>query len=347
MVFRKKLLLLLTSAALLSACGGGGGGGGDPAVIGGGDNASGGGGAPIEQPGSGTVIPATDQQLNGYLQIGGNAVIYIPGDRELLYDEYAYNATYIEPFETGRMFTGEEVYTDIAAGLTEEERSNPALEIRPEVAAPAAPIASFGFRVVNEVQSEAGGIQTGAQSVIGRVAFDFVERSTTAAGNPERMTFIIDNVELGTNTAGRLITARARGDAQVYVSGVNAAGTAVNATIPAAVNSVRLMPLSYVLDNYGDTSAQVLLIDLEQAFSQAGERLAALHNVRGDFDMHVTLSSLKMVRPEKIRTDPNDPDPAWPRRDLVGKTIEMNGHAPVAGAGVSGRVWVRGHVNPR
>lgn len=346
MVFRKKLLLLLASAALLSACGGGGGGGKDPVVGGVGDGVSGGGGTPTE-PGSGTVIPATDQKLNGYLQIGGNAVIYIPGDRELLYDEYAYNATYIEPFETGRMFTGEEVYTDIAAGLTEQERSNPALEIRPEVAAPAAPIASFGFRVVNEVQSEAGGIQTGAQTVVGRIAFDFVERSTTAAGSPERMTFIIDKVELGTNTAGRLITARALGDAQVYVSGVNAAGTAVNAAFPAAVNSVRLMPLSYVLDNYGDTSAQVLLIDLEQAFSQAGERLAALHNVRGDFDMHVTLSSLKMVRPEKIRTDPNDPDPAWPRRDLVGKTIEMTGHTPVAGAGVSGRVWVRGHVGQR
>ena len=65
--------------------------------------------------------------------------------------------------------------------------------------------------------------------------------------------------------------------------------------------------------------------------------------LRGEFDMHVTLSPLeKFVRPYK----PVTIDPEWTLRDLVGKTIQMTGHAPVTGAGVSGRVLVREHVTP-
>ena len=338
MLGKKNLVLVLASALLMAACGGGGGGNNNSSGVGGGDTV-GGGGTPTD-PGSGPSNPAVDQKLNGYLELGGNSLIYVPGDRRLMWG-YAYNAVYLDFFENGRDFQGNEVFADIASGLSQEQMNDPAIQIRPEVAAPAAPIASFGFRVLHEVKRAAGVNQTGAQTVVGRVAFDFEERATTAGGRPERMTFIIDQIELGTNADGTLVTARALPDAKVYVTGTNAQGVTVNETISAPTNSVRLMPLSVVLDNYGDPTARVLQIDLEQAFSLAGNRLAAMHNMSGDFDMHVTLSSLKIVRPEKIRTDPNDPDPAWPEQDMVGKTIEMAGHTPVSGAGTSGRAWVR------
>jgi hypothetical protein len=341
MLDKKRISILLASAMLMAACGGGGGGNNPPAAGGDGTNNPST-GNPTDDSG-GDNIPSTDQRLNGYLEIGANQLIFIPGDRERLYG-FDYNGGPIEYFE-GKNYTGGETGTnlDIAAGGTAQDMTNPAVEIKPSVPAPAAPIASFGFRVKNEVYSSAGVVRQGVQTAVGRVAFEFVERASTAGGNAERMTFIIDKVELGTNANGGLITARAQDGAQVYVSGTNAAGVTVNETIPAPANSVRLMPLYHVADHNGDESAQVLQIDLEQAFSQAGDRLLALHNLRGEFDMHVTLSSLeKFVRPYKAVTI----DPEWTLRDLVGKSIEMTGHAPVTGAGVSGRVLVREHVTP-
>lgn len=343
MLDKKRISILLATAMFVAACGGGGGGDKTPAA--GGDDTS---NPSTENPPDNPDdedIPSTDQRLNGYLEIGANQLIFIPGDRnrDRLYG-FDYNGGPIEYFE-GKNYTGGETGTnfDIAAGGTAQDMTNPAVQIKPSVPAPAAPIASFGFRVANELYSSAGVVRPGVQTAVGRVAFEFVERATSAGGNPERMTFIIDKVELGTNANGGLITARAQEGAQVYVSGTNAAGVTVNETIPAAANSVRLMPLYYVADHNGDESAQVLQIDLEQAFSQAGERLLALHNLRGEFDMHVTLSPLeKFVRPYK----PVTIDPEWTLRDLVGKTIQMTGHAPVTGAGVSGRVLVREHVTP-
>jgi hypothetical protein len=337
---KRKISILLAAAMLVAGCGGGGGGNNTPNT--GGDGTTnpntGGDNPPDNSGGDNNPVPSTDQRLNGYLEIGANQVVFIPGDRKLMYG-FAYNAGPIEYFE-GKDFSGGEADTNlnIAPGGTEQDLADPAVEIKPSVLAPAAPIASFGFRVKNEMYSNAGVLQTGVQNAVGRVAFEFVERSSTAGARAERMTFIIDKVELGTNANGTLVTARAQPGAQLYVSGTNANGDTVNETIPVAENSVRLMPLTQVADHNGDTSAQVLQIDLEQAFSQAGQKLVALHNLRGEFDMHVTLSSLeKMVRPYK----PVTIDPEWTLRDLVGKTIEMNGHAPVSGAGLSGRVLVR------
>jgi hypothetical protein len=346
MSYKKKFLLLLATAALMTACGGGGG---DTTGLGGGDSDGG-----ITNPDTGNnpdtgsnpdtvnnppdnsddgTIPSNDQQLNGYLQISANQLVFIPADRKQMYG-YSYNGSPIEYFE--------ETGLEIASGGTESDMG---AEIPPSAIAPAAPIANFGFRVLNEVQSDAGGIQAGVQTAVGRVALDFVERADSAgilAGErPERMTFIIDQVELSTDAGGRLVSSRALENAKVYVTGVNAAGTAVRDTIAAPADSVRLMPLYHVADNYGDTTAQVLMVDPEQAFSQAGERLSALHTLRGEFDMHLTMSPVKMVRPSKPVTD----EPALERRDLVGRPIEMTNHVTVNGSGVSGRVWIRRNVN--
>lgn len=337
MSYKKKFMFFLAVAALVTACGGGGGGSGDNNSIG-----SPGGGSDTTNPDTGGNppdnseagnIPSTDQQLNGYLQISANQLVFIPADRKQMYG-FSYNGSPIEYFE--------ETGLEIAAGGTDADMS---AEIPPSAIAPAAPIASFGFRVLNDVQSEAGGTQAGAQTAVGRVAFDFVERADSAgilAGErAERMTFIIDQVELATDAGGYLVSARALADARVYVSGVNAAGTVVQDSLPAPTNSVRLMPLYHVADHYGDTSAQVLMVDPEQAFSQAGQRLAALHHLRGEFDMHLTLSSVKMVRPSKPVTD----EPALDRRELIGQPIGMSRHNAVNGAGVSGKVWIRRNPN--
>lgn len=341
MLEKKKLALLLATALFITACGGSG----NDATNVGGINTP----PPVNDPDPPTgtddpstpppddpddpddpdPIPATDQRLNGSLHMSANQLVFIPADRRQMYG-YSYNGSPIEYFE--------QIGLDIATGGTQEDMD---AEIPPSAIAPAAPIASFGFRVLNEVQRETGGIQTGAQTVIGRVGLDFIERPDSAgilAGeSAERVTFIIDNIELSTDEGGRLVSARALPNSQVYVAGVNAAGVPVQETLAAPENSVRLMPLYYVADHWGDTTAQVLMVDPEQAFSQAGERLAALHNLRGEFDMHLTLSSVALVRPSKPVTD----EPALDRRDLIGQPIQMTNHATLNGGGVSGKVWIR------
>jgi hypothetical protein len=361
---KRKISIALATALLVTACGGGGGSdnnkpssGGDGTTIPntGGNSSTDPGtrGNPSTNPGGGTTDPGTtdpvtDQQLNGYLHISENQVIFTQWDRPIFYDTNDgtyYNASPIEFFEGN--YDGNFTYLDMATGLTEEERNDPRFTdndpnwgFRPEVAAPAAPIANFGFRVLREVRNEAGAIQRGVQSAVGRVAFEFVERpsstGTPAGEAPERMSFIIDKVEFTTNDAGVLVNVRAQQGAQVYVTGVNAQGTVVNAILPAAPGSVRVMSLLDVADAFNDPAGQALFIDLEQAFSQAGNQLAALHNLKGYFDMHVTMSALQMVRPAKRIAG----EPELQRRDLIGKSITV-GNQTVTGAGVSGVVTIR------
>lgn len=354
-----KLSFLLITGAL-TACGGGGGSSSAnlPALGGGGGTSlpDTGGDGNTPNPGADDDSQVTDQQLNGALHISSNQVIFTQWNRPIFYDTSRpegtyYNASPIEFFEGN--FGGNFTYLDMATGLTEEERNDPRFDERddvgfeapwrfkPEIASPAAPIANFGFRMLRELRTEANAIQTGAQSAVGRVAFELVERPSST-GSPsgqslEQMKFIIDKVELVTNDAGTLVSARAQQGAQLFVSGVNAQGTEVNATLPAPPNSLRVMSMADVADAFNDPDSQVLFIDLEQAFSQAGEELAALHNLRGYFDMHVTLSSLNMVRPYKPATN----EPELPRRELVGKSIQVGDQLPVTGAGVSGVVTIR------
>lgn len=354
----RKLSVLLATAMLVAACGGGGGGGNEASSgsdgttnpdTGGNPSTNPGGGT--TDPGDGTSAPVAEQQLNGNLHISENQVIFTQWNRPIFYDGSRpegtyYNASGIEFFEGN--YNGNFTYLDMATGLTEEERNDPRFSdgdpdwgFRPDVAAPAAPIANFGFRIARELRNEAGGVQRGAQTAVGRIAFELVERPSSA-GSPagetrERVSFVIDKVEYETNESGVLVSARAQQGAQVYVTGVNAQGTVVNETIPAAPASVRVMSMEDVADAYNDPAAQVLFIDLEQAFAQAGDRLSALHNLKGYFDMHVTMSSLNMVRPYKAVTT----EPELQRRDLVGKSIQVGDQAPVTGAGVSGVVTIR------
>ncbi len=356
---KPKISMLLATAMLVAACGGGGG---NPPPTSGGDAKSPiTGGTPNDpnsgNPDPGTQAPSTDQQLSGYLHIGENQVIFTQWDRPVFYDQSRpqgtyYNASPIEFFENN--IEGRFTYLDMATGLTETERNHPKFDdcdadwrFRPEVAAPAAPIANFGFRVFNQLRTAPDGleIQNGAQKAVGRVAFEFVERESDAgwpAGqSQERMKFIIDRVELETDASGVLVAARAQEGAQVYVSGVNAQGTVVEATIPAGPRSVRVMSMADVVDAFNDPRTRVLFIDLEQAFAQAGERLAALHNLKGDFNMDVTMSSLRIVRPAK------EGSPALPQRILEGKSIQVGSQTAVTGAGVSGVVTIRmrGDIN--
>lgn len=332
---KKKLALLLATAVFAAACGGGGGGGvaGDTTnTAGGNTNGANPNPPPTNTPGDTQTIPATDERLNGFLHMSANQLVFIPADRRQMWG-YSYNGSPIEYFE--------ETGLEIASGGAQEDMN---AEIPPSAIAPGAPIANFGFRVLNEVIDSTGNVQAGAQTVIGRVGLDFIERpqagGVQAGETAERVTIIIDNVELATNAGGRLISARALPSARVYVRGVNAAGAAVNETFAAPENSVRLMPLYHVADNYGDTSAQVLMVDPEQAFSQAGDRVQSLHSLRGEFDMHLTFSSVNLVRPAKPVTD----EPALDRRDLIGQPIQMTNHTTLNGGGVSGKVWIRRYL---
>jgi hypothetical protein len=335
---QSNLVIVLAMASLIAACGGGGGNERDSGGNDGGTN------LPTTQPptynpspnpGPGPVepIPATDQQLRGHLSVVGNQVVFINGDRTPGWPGASepYNGATIKYFEENGLH--------IASGGTEADRTK---QIPPSTIAPAAPIASFGIRISTGVlNDETDHPETGAQKVIGRVAMNFVEVESAggvpAGQQPERVTFIIDNVELETNDQGRLISAKALEDAKLFFAGEAANGTTVTTDYPVPADSVRLMPLNQLIDNYGDTSSHILLVDLEQAFSQAGSELSAFHNLDGQFNMHLTFSSAKIIRPEHANAD----EGPRPRRELVGQSIQLPGHTAVNGGGVSGLVLIR------
>lgn len=352
---KKQILVLLAAAVLVSACGGGNSDGGgvgssmsaaptadtgtpSPTNSGGTGTA----GAPTPDTGStppptndsgGNTSTSNDQQLRGYLSMVANQLVYIRTDRSI------YHAITLDQFESN---TG--MY-DIASGSDGDDANTP---VPPPATAPAAPVAAFGFRVDKFVQRETDGQVVGNQTAVGRIAFNLTERDDSpgilANEVAENMKFVIDKVELSTDEKGELVSVRALDGAQMYIYGRNAARVEVQDTIPVPAGAVRLLPMSNVLDHLGDNSSTVLLLDLESAFSQAGQRLAALENIAGHFSMQVTMSPAQMVRPAAEATGES---PALPRRDLVGQQITVNNQAPVSGAGISGNAWIRMYPPPQ
>jgi len=337
MISPSKLVTVLAMTFLIAACGGGGGGGNDR-YSGGND-----GGInpppvnnPTPDPEPVEPVPATDQQLRGHLSVVGNQVVFINGDRSSPWpgEPEPYNGATIKYFEESGLH--------IASGGTEADLTK---QVPPSTIAPAAPIASFGIRISTSVlNDETDSPETGAQKVIGRVAMNFVEVANaggvSAGQQPERVTFIIDKVELETNNQGRLISAKALEDAILFFTGEAANGTSVTTDFPVPTDSVRLMPLTQLIDNYGDTSSHILLVDLEQTFSQTGSELSAFHNLDGQFNMQLTFSSAKIIRP----AHPNAEEGPRPRIGLVGQPIQLPGHTAVNGGGLSGLVII--HRSP-
>lgn len=257
-----------------------------------------------------------------------NQLVYLQTDRAI------YNGVTLNQFESA---TG--MY-DFASGS--RTATTTGAQVPTPAAAPAAPIAAFGFRIDKFVQRTTETQVVGNQTVVGRVAFDLTERAGTAGIGAneaaEIMRFVIDRVELSTNASGELVSTRVLDGAQMHVYGRNAASVEVRESIAAPTGSVRLLPMSNVLDNYGDDSSVVLLVDLETAFSQAGQRLAALENIAGYFSMQVTMSPAQIVRPAEAATSGT---PALTRKELIGQPITVNAQPPVSGAGISGNAWIR------
>lgn len=357
-MFKKnRILLLLATAALVTACGGGGdagngtslnsGGstgpvtdtgntgntGNQPPASGGNDSTPGGNtGGPTDggntNPDTGQTDPQpTDQQLKGYLAFVANQMPYIKTDRSI------YNAVSLTQFESS-----EGMY-DFASGSKGGDETT---DVPPTAVAPAAPIAAVGFRIDKFVQRATEGQEVGNQTVVGRVAFDLTEKAGSAGIGAneaaEIMRFVIDGVELTSDATGELVSVRVKEGAQMHVYGRNAASGEVRESIPVPVNAVRLMPVSNVLDHYGDTTSTVLLFDLEAAFSQAGTKLAVLENIAGYFSMNITLSTAQLVRPAQPEVDG---EPALERKDLVGEPITVTGQPTVNGGGVKGNAWIR------
>lgn len=353
MLEKKKIVVLLT-AALLAACGGGGN---DPVASNTGDTSGGATTAPstdtggdatgsmpvfsdpqIPPTGTITLPPAdetstpppapADQQLVGQLAMVANQLVYVKTDRPAVYW-----AASVDNFES------DQGMYDVASGSKDGDAGAP---MPASAVAPAAPIAALGFRIQRFVQREADEQAIGDQTVVGRVAFNLIERDDSpalrASEVTENMRFVIDKVELATNAAGELISARVLEGAQMHITGRNANGTEVQEIIPVPANAVRLQSMEQVLDAYGDTSSVVLMLDLENAFSQAGARLAALEDIAGHFAMQVTLSPAQMIRPAE---DASADTPALPLRQLVGPSITVHDQPPVTGAGISGNVWIR------
>lgn len=295
-------------------------------------------------PSSAPSAPA-DQLLAGYLTMVANSVVFIRTDRVI------YLPVSLTEFESGTGIAG------VASGSAtahvdidvDGAHCNPAIDglcgIQPPAPAPAAPLAAFGIRISRYVQPSTPGQAIWNQTVVGRIAVDLTERPGSpgilANEAAEIMRFVIDAVELSTDENGILVSAKVRDGAQIHVYGRNAAGVEVRENISAPAGTIRLLPLSQVPDNGGDTGSVILLLDLETGFSQAGQKLAALQNIAGQFSMHVTLSSIAdIVRPAAPAANGF---PALEREDLAGQQITVNEQPPVSGAGVNGNVWIRSY----
>jgi hypothetical protein len=373
MIQKRKLLSLAVASALVAACGGGGG---DTAPIASGTSTTetttppagtppatppATGGAPSGGTGTGTpgttppstgstpttptaptapATPVADQKFNGNLELAGNQILYLRVNRII------YLPVTLTTFE------GSTGIVDVASGSPVANYPNLAAEaaaagctiaidgtcgIQPPAVAPAAPLAVFGIRIGTHILPSAFGARVGAQTVVGRIAFDLTEQTSSpgvgGASGAEIMRFVIDNVEMTTDQDGKLTTVRVREGGQIHVYGRNAAGVEVRESIPAPARTVRLLPLIEIPDSMGDTHSTILLMDLETGFSQAGTRLDALRSIAGHFNMNVTLSHVdKMVRSTAGTA---------PQKDLIGQSVIVNTQTPVSGGGISGSAWIR------
>lgn len=296
-------------------------------------------------PGGTTTAPVVDQRFKGHLQMVSNQILYLRVNR------FLYLPQTLGTFESA---TG---IVDVASGSKIARVPNLEADaakdgctiavdgtcaIQPPAVAPAAPIAAFGIRVGTHLLPSEPGQSVGNQTVVARIAFDLTERTDSpgvGTNSTEVMRFVIDNVEMATNADGVLSTVRLRDGARIHVYGRNAAGVEVRESIPAPARTVRLLPLIEIPDSKGDTTSTILFMDLETGFSQAGDRLAALHDIAGHFTMHVTLSSVgKIERPAAVESPGF---PAVSLRDLIGESITVNAQTPVTGGGISGSAWIR------
>jgi hypothetical protein len=350
MLKRKKLWSLIAAALLVTACGGGGGDGKEPALggSGGADDVSGG-NPPNSNPPSNnlpdTNPPVGEQQLNGNLHFNSNQLAYIKAgrtleDREAGWDRDAYDAADLEAFEQG--WGTARIPIEVADGFTREDDANPRVVVKPDpkIFAPAAPIASLGFKVIRQVLSDSDTAISTGQTAVGRVAFQFAERSDSPAlqtGQAESIKLVIDKVQLSTDGEGKLVGAQVLSGAQMHVSAVVATPQGMR-TINGTINdlpteTVHLLDLSQVLDG-DDTNSIGLIINLEQAFSKADATFDDLGRLKGYFDVDVTMSALsKFIRPSG--------DANLERRELTGKPIQVGSQPVVNGAGVSVRLHVR------
>lgn len=333
----KRFSFLLAAAALVTACGGGGGGGSPQ--TGTTANAGGDSPAPTNPGGSSTPQPTNpgtqdgpiaDQQLRGQLVVVGNQVVYIRRDRSM------YLPSKVDRFEDNNGID------DVASGYTGTEPPPPVYNGDPaftpdSTVGPAAPIAAFGIRISKRVMDD--GAPASNQSAIGRLAVSLEERSSAGLPDAQResMRFVIDRIRLSTNAIGEL-SAEVLPGAQLHVVGRNAAGIEVRDTIPVPARAVRMLPMERVPDRMGDDSSIVLLFDFEMAFSQAGERLRALHEIAGQFATNITLSSAQILRPASA-------DGRLPEKQLVGAEITVSDQPAVRGGGLIGNAWIRAY-NP-
>ncbi|NEX63519.1 hypothetical protein [Noviherbaspirillum galbum] len=290
--------------------------------------------------------PASDAKLAGFMEMVANQILYIRTNR-VIYLPVGLNVfegqTGIVDIASGSAVTPIAGLESFAASQGCNAQNDGVCGVQPTAAAPAAPLAGFGIRLDKNVLTSDATQQVAGQKVVGRIGFDLTELSNSpgiAAGqSPEIMRFILDNVEMATNAAGQLDTVNVQAGAKLHVYGKTASGAEIRTDLPLPQGSVKLIQLTDIPDRGSDTGSQILYMDLEKAFSQAGQSLAGLEQISGHFAMHVTFSSFSRIfRPAAAATAEF---PAVAAKDLVGSDITVNSEPTVSGAGINGTAWIR------
>lgn len=325
---KKRILFPVITSALLVACGSGS----DTSTT-----ASGAGTSPANSsnPPAAPVVPP-DQLLKGKLDVTNNQVLYIRTNRVIYLPvpmtEFE-SDTGIVDVAPGSPVAPIDGLEAVAAAAGCNHTNDGTCGVQPPAAAPDAPIAAFGIRIGTSVVPTATEQAVGNQTVVGRIAVDLTERTDSPGIGTnevaESMKFIIDKVEIKTGPNGELESMQLQDGAQIHVDGRTAANVEVKADFPAPPETVRLLPLSEVPDNHGDTTSEILLLDFENGFSKAGQTLPGMEKLSGHFSAHITFGSIQGF--VGMPGDASD----------VGEKITVNKEPPVSGAGINGNAWIR------
>lgn len=212
-------------------------------------------------------------------------------------------------------------------GITTTQFSTLAGGVGPFARGTNAPLTNFGFRIAPQNMDGAA-----AQSKTASVSFDLSEQASSvgAGETAEALQILIDKVTVNAAADGTFSIADTAGS-KVYVYYKPATGTAA-VTSAAANGLVTIKPVA------GDTTSNILSVDLETAVTRAiaastgatATTMNQIKNSAGLFNMKAVLSNVHMFKADGTTT-----------MDSTGVTMTQGGQISAAGGSASGVIQLQ------